>query len=150
MHLFVALGEGLLLVEVQEPSDLVVRFEFERGGFVMNGMLRRKFERVRADLEFEAFRTPMGESRRRFTEYTEAILKGLESGVMEHDGELYKQPPARIRPGRGSAGNGYALSTHAIAAAGSADAAATPAGRAGGTPALMAALAALMLLRRSG
>ena len=30
-----ALGEGLLLVEVQEPSDLVVRFEFERGGYVL-------------------------------------------------------------------------------------------------------------------
>lgn len=30
-----ALGEGLLLVEVQEPSDLVVRCEFERGGYVL-------------------------------------------------------------------------------------------------------------------
>ncbi|AOS44204.1 putative mannose-6-phosphate isomerase GmuF [Lacunisphaera limnophila] len=30
-----ALGEGILLVEVQEPSDLVVRFEFERGGYVL-------------------------------------------------------------------------------------------------------------------
>jgi len=30
-----ALGEGLFLVEVQEPSDLVVRFEFERGGHVL-------------------------------------------------------------------------------------------------------------------
>lgn len=50
-------------------------------------------------VEFEAFRTPMGESRRRFTEYTEAILKGLETGVMEYDGELYKQPRANIRPG---------------------------------------------------
>jgi mannose-6-phosphate isomerase len=30
-----ALGEGLFLVEVQEPSDLVVRFEFERGGRVL-------------------------------------------------------------------------------------------------------------------
>jgi mannose-6-phosphate isomerase len=27
-----ALGEGVFLVEVQEPSDLVVRFEFSRGG----------------------------------------------------------------------------------------------------------------------
>jgi alkanesulfonate monooxygenase SsuD/methylene tetrahydromethanopterin reductase-like flavin-dependent oxidoreductase (luciferase family) len=50
-------------------------------------------------VEFEAFRTPMGESRRRFTEYTEAILTGLETGMMEYAGELYKQPPARIRPG---------------------------------------------------
>lgn len=30
-----ALGAGLLLVELQEPSDLVVRFEFERGGYVL-------------------------------------------------------------------------------------------------------------------
>lgn len=30
-----ALGEGLFLVEVQEPSDLVVRFEFERGGYLL-------------------------------------------------------------------------------------------------------------------
>lgn len=50
-------------------------------------------------VEFEAFRTPMGESRRRFTEYTEAILKGLETGVMEYEGALYKQPRTHIRPG---------------------------------------------------
>lgn len=50
-------------------------------------------------VEFEAFRTPMGESRRRFTEYTAAILKGLETGVMEYDGALYKQPRTQIRPG---------------------------------------------------
>jgi mannose-6-phosphate isomerase len=30
-----ALGEGLFLIEIQEPSDLVVRFEFERGGYVL-------------------------------------------------------------------------------------------------------------------
>ena len=49
-------------------------------------------------IEFDGFRTPMAESRRRFTEYTEAILSGLESGVMSYDGELYKQTPTRIRP----------------------------------------------------
>ncbi len=50
-------------------------------------------------VEFDAFRAAMGESRRRFTEYTEAIVNGLETGVMEYDGDLYKQPRARIRPG---------------------------------------------------
>ncbi|WP_309385892.1 class I mannose-6-phosphate isomerase [Cerasicoccus frondis] len=30
-----ALGAGLFLVELQEASDLVVRFEFERGGYVL-------------------------------------------------------------------------------------------------------------------
>jgi mannose-6-phosphate isomerase len=30
-----ALGAGVFMVEIQEPSDLVVRFEFERAGFVL-------------------------------------------------------------------------------------------------------------------
>lgn len=30
-----ALGEGVFLVEIQEPSDLVVRFEFERAGYTL-------------------------------------------------------------------------------------------------------------------
>ncbi len=30
-----ALGAGLFLVEIQEPSDLVIRFEFERAGYVL-------------------------------------------------------------------------------------------------------------------
>ena len=48
--------------------------------------------------EFVGFRVPMGESRRRFTEYSQAILHALETGVMEHDGELYQQPRVEIRP----------------------------------------------------
>ena len=48
--------------------------------------------------EFVGFRVPMGESRRRFTEYSQAILEGLETGVIEYDGELYKQPRVEIRP----------------------------------------------------
>lgn len=30
-----ALGEGVFMVEIQEPSDLVVRFEFERAGYLL-------------------------------------------------------------------------------------------------------------------
>lgn len=30
-----ALGEGILMLEIMEPSDLAVRFEFERGGYVI-------------------------------------------------------------------------------------------------------------------
>ena len=48
--------------------------------------------------EFVALRVPMGESRRRFKEYSAALLEGLETGVMEADGELYKQPRVEIRP----------------------------------------------------
>lgn len=61
-------------------------------------------------VEFENFRAEMGESRGRFTEYTEAIVKALESGYIEYDGEYYKQPQAAIRPfpERSFAGRTYA------------------------------------------
>jgi alkanesulfonate monooxygenase SsuD/methylene tetrahydromethanopterin reductase-like flavin-dependent oxidoreductase (luciferase family) len=49
-------------------------------------------------VEFDGFRLPMAESRRRFTEYTEAILDALETGYIEYDGELYQQPRVPIRP----------------------------------------------------
>src|SRR3974390_872641 len=42
--------------------------------------------------EFAGFRVEMSQSRRRFQEYTAAILEALETGVMEADGELYRQP----------------------------------------------------------
>ena len=48
--------------------------------------------------EFVGFRVPMGESRRRFKEYSEALLEALDTGVLEYDGELYKQPRVEIRP----------------------------------------------------
>ncbi len=48
--------------------------------------------------EFVGFRVAMGESRRRFTEYSAAILDALETGVMEYDGELYQQLRVEIRP----------------------------------------------------
>jgi alkanesulfonate monooxygenase SsuD/methylene tetrahydromethanopterin reductase-like flavin-dependent oxidoreductase (luciferase family) len=49
-------------------------------------------------VEFDGFRVVMGESRRRFAEYTEAILEAFETGYLEYDGELYKQPRVAIRP----------------------------------------------------
>ena len=49
-------------------------------------------------VEFEGFRTDMGESRERFVESAEMILDGLEQGYCEYDGRLIKQPKARVRP----------------------------------------------------
>jgi alkanesulfonate monooxygenase SsuD/methylene tetrahydromethanopterin reductase-like flavin-dependent oxidoreductase (luciferase family) len=60
--------------------------------------------------EFNGFRVEMGESRRRFTEYSKAILEALETGYIECDGELYQQPrtPIRPRPDRSFKGRTYA------------------------------------------
>ena len=44
-------------------------------------------------IEFNNFRLEMGESRQRFTEYSEAILEALETGYIEYDGEVYTAAP---------------------------------------------------------
>jgi alkanesulfonate monooxygenase SsuD/methylene tetrahydromethanopterin reductase-like flavin-dependent oxidoreductase (luciferase family) len=49
-------------------------------------------------VEFEGFKVPMEKSRRLFSEYAEAVLRGLDTGVIEYDGEVYKQPRVEIRP----------------------------------------------------
>jgi alkanesulfonate monooxygenase SsuD/methylene tetrahydromethanopterin reductase-like flavin-dependent oxidoreductase (luciferase family) len=49
-------------------------------------------------VEFEGFRLSMEESRARFVESAEMILRGLESGVCEYDGTFVKQPRTPIRP----------------------------------------------------
>ncbi len=49
-------------------------------------------------IEFNSFRVAMGESRRRFSEYSEAILDALETGYIEYHGEFYQQPRTAIRP----------------------------------------------------
>lgn len=48
--------------------------------------------------EFDGFNVPMGLARRTFKEYAEAVLQGLETGVMEYDGEFLKQPRVELRP----------------------------------------------------
>jgi alkanesulfonate monooxygenase SsuD/methylene tetrahydromethanopterin reductase-like flavin-dependent oxidoreductase (luciferase family) len=50
-------------------------------------------------VEFDGFRTYMGDARQRFKESAVAILSALETGVMEYDGELVKQPRVELHPG---------------------------------------------------
>lgn len=49
-------------------------------------------------IEFDNFRLEMSESRQRFVEYANTISAALESGVLEFDGELYRQPRAELHP----------------------------------------------------
>src|SRR5215470_16313748 len=49
-------------------------------------------------VEFEGFRVPMAESRGRFVESAEMILRGLEQGYCEYNGDLVQQPRKNIRP----------------------------------------------------
>lgn len=49
-------------------------------------------------IEFDGFRLSMDESRDRFIECAEMVLRGLETGYCEYDGTFIKQPRAAIRP----------------------------------------------------
>ena len=51
-----------------------------------------------ARLEYEGFGQDMSQSRARFIESAEMLLKGLEDGFCEYDGALIKQPRRDIRP----------------------------------------------------
>ena len=92
----VQLGSMVMVLPWHDPVRLaeeVSVLDHMSGGRVLLG-LGRGLGRV----EFEGFRVEMSESRQRFTEYATAVLSALETGEMAYDGELYRQPPVRIRP----------------------------------------------------
>lgn len=49
-------------------------------------------------IEFDGFRLDMGKSRQMFIEHADALSQSLETGAMEYDGEVFKQPRVEIRP----------------------------------------------------
>jgi alkanesulfonate monooxygenase SsuD/methylene tetrahydromethanopterin reductase-like flavin-dependent oxidoreductase (luciferase family) len=51
-----------------------------------------------AKMEYEGFRQDMNESRERFDEALDLIMRALESGYAEGDGKFYKQPRVELRP----------------------------------------------------
>jgi alkanesulfonate monooxygenase SsuD/methylene tetrahydromethanopterin reductase-like flavin-dependent oxidoreductase (luciferase family) len=92
----VKLGQMVTVLPWHDPVRVVESYsvlDHLSGGRAIMG-LGRGLGRV----EFNGFRVEMGESRRRFTEYSEAILEALETGYIEYDGELYQQPRTPIRP----------------------------------------------------
>jgi alkanesulfonate monooxygenase SsuD/methylene tetrahydromethanopterin reductase-like flavin-dependent oxidoreductase (luciferase family) len=90
------LGTYVTVLPWHDPARVAESFsvlDHLSGGRAILGLGRGLGQR-----EFVGFRIPMGESRRRFKEYSAAILQALESGVLEYEGELYQQPRVEIRP----------------------------------------------------
>jgi len=65
---------------------------------ICDGRLILGLGRGAAKVEFDGFRLSMDESRARFVESAETVLRGLETGFCEYDGTYVKQPRAAIRP----------------------------------------------------
>jgi alkanesulfonate monooxygenase SsuD/methylene tetrahydromethanopterin reductase-like flavin-dependent oxidoreductase (luciferase family) len=95
------LGSMVVVLPWHDPvrlaEDLVMVDHLSGGRLVLG--VGRGLGRI----EFEGFRVAMGESRPRFVEHAEALVRGFETGTMAHDGEHYRQPAVELRPGpRGS------------------------------------------------
>ena len=65
---------------------------------ICDGRLILGLGRGAAKVEFDGFRLSMDESRARFVESAETVLRGLETGFCEYDGTYVRQPRAAIRP----------------------------------------------------
>lgn len=95
----VTLGTGAVIVPWNDPLRVVekaIMLDHLSGGRVQLGLGRGL-----AKLEYEGFRTDMGEARQRFDEAAAMIVRSLRSGegYVENDGPIYHQPRTPVRPG---------------------------------------------------
>ena len=92
----VQLGSMVIVLPWHDPVRVVEEISMLdnlSGGRMILG-IGRGLGRV----EFDGFRVPMSESRERFVEAGQMILEALETGYVEFDGEIVKQPRRNIRP----------------------------------------------------
>jgi alkanesulfonate monooxygenase SsuD/methylene tetrahydromethanopterin reductase-like flavin-dependent oxidoreductase (luciferase family) len=92
----VGLGTAAVILPWHDP--LRVAEQVSVLDHLSRGRLRLGIGRGLARREFEAFRGTMDESRGRFDEASEMILRALRTGFMEGDGPFYPQPRTEIRP----------------------------------------------------
>src|SRR5437899_1558349 len=91
-------GLGSMVVVLPWHDPLRVAEQVAMLDHMSNGRLILGLGRGLGRVEFEGFRVPMEESRQRFVESAEMLLRGLEDGHCEYDGTFIKQPRKAIRP----------------------------------------------------
>jgi alkanesulfonate monooxygenase SsuD/methylene tetrahydromethanopterin reductase-like flavin-dependent oxidoreductase (luciferase family) len=92
----ILLGSGAVIMPWHDPvrvAEQVTVLDLMSGGRFVFGMGRGL-----GRIEFEGLRIPMGESRERFVESAEIVLRALETGVLEADGKYYQIPRRDLRP----------------------------------------------------
>ena len=92
----VKLGSCVVVLPWHEPVR--VAEEISVLDHVSNGRAILGLGRGLGRIEFEGFRKDMNLSRQSFVEYSDALLNALDTGTIQYDGSLYKQPPTDIRP----------------------------------------------------
>jgi alkanesulfonate monooxygenase SsuD/methylene tetrahydromethanopterin reductase-like flavin-dependent oxidoreductase (luciferase family) len=89
---------GSMVVVLPWHDPLRVAEEVSMLDNLSDGRLILGLGRGAGKVEFDGFRLSMEESRPRFVESAEMLLRGLEAGYCEYDGAFVKQPRAAIRP----------------------------------------------------
>ena len=89
---------GSMVVVLPWHDPLRVAEEVSMLDNISDGRLILGLGRGAGKVEFDGFRMPMDESRERFVESAEMLLRGLEQGYCEYAGKFVKQPRAPIRP----------------------------------------------------
>jgi alkanesulfonate monooxygenase SsuD/methylene tetrahydromethanopterin reductase-like flavin-dependent oxidoreductase (luciferase family) len=90
------LGSMVVVLPWHDPlrvAEQVAMLDAVSGGRLILGLGRGA-----GKVEFDGFRLSMDESRQRFVESAEMLLRGLETGHCEYDGRFVKQPRVAIRP----------------------------------------------------
>jgi alkanesulfonate monooxygenase SsuD/methylene tetrahydromethanopterin reductase-like flavin-dependent oxidoreductase (luciferase family) len=91
-----SLGSMVVVLPWHDPlrvAEEVSMLDAMSGGRMILGLGRGA-----GKVEFDGFRLPMDESRARFVESAQMLLRGLETGYAELDGRYVKQPRKAIRP----------------------------------------------------
>ena len=89
---------GSMVVVLPWHDPMRVAEEVAMLDTIADGRLILGLGRGAGKVEFDGFRLSMDESRPRFVECAEMVLRGLETGFCEYDGAFYQQPRAAIRP----------------------------------------------------
>jgi alkanesulfonate monooxygenase SsuD/methylene tetrahydromethanopterin reductase-like flavin-dependent oxidoreductase (luciferase family) len=92
----VRLGTQVVVVPWHDPVRLaeeISMLDHMSGGRALLG-----FGRGLARMEYEGLRVDQGEARQRFDETVAMVMDAMETGFIEGDGEIYKQPRREIRP----------------------------------------------------
>jgi alkanesulfonate monooxygenase SsuD/methylene tetrahydromethanopterin reductase-like flavin-dependent oxidoreductase (luciferase family) len=92
----VRLGTQVVVVPWHDPVRLaeeIAMLDHMSGGRALLG-----FGRGLARMEYEGLRVDQGEARQRFDETVAMVMNAMETGYIEWDGEIFKQPRREIRP----------------------------------------------------
>ncbi|MGH7390828.1 MAG: LLM class flavin-dependent oxidoreductase [Candidatus Rokuibacteriota bacterium] len=89
---------GSMVVVLPWHDPLRVAEQVSMLDHISDGRLILGLGRGAGRVEFDGFRLSMDESRERFVESAQMLLRGLETGYCEHDGRFVRQPRAAIRP----------------------------------------------------